>query len=126
MLETVISLLAIGYASAYSPGVFERVIDVRQRGLTSYTLPDTIELNRYIAVEDCSMVGKEAMVFFGDESERVLIADCAGVADGGKAWMQHHNIAGELDWETFSEYKQNEPLEIRVYLIEESLKFNYQ
>jgi hypothetical protein len=125
LLETILTLLVVGYASAYSPGVFEEVIHVRQNNLTAYPLPRDLEIDRYIAVEDCSHIGKEALVFFDDQYERVLIADCAGIADGGRAWMQRNNIAGELDWDTFSEYKINQPLEIRVYLIE-NLKYKYQ
>lgn len=126
MIETFLTLLAIGYASAYSPGVFEEVINTRQNHLTSYHLPDIIEVDKYIAVADCSQIGKEALVYFGDEYEKVLIADCAGIADGGLAWMQRHNIAGELDWETFQEYKQNQALEIKVYIINNTYRHEFK
>jgi hypothetical protein len=120
MINRILSLLLIGYASAYAPGIFEQVVHVRQQGRTAYNLGVVkSSIDGYIAVEDCSLIGKEVLACFSDECERLLIADCAGTADGGKAWMESHNIVGEVDYNTFMKYKvAGQALEMRLYLIE--------
>ena len=90
------TLLVAGIASRYDPGVFDAVIANRR----AYgQLPATVADTRYIALADCSLVGERVLVC----SERcwlALVADCAGVADGGRAWMRSNGIAGEVDYDT--------------------------
>ena len=90
-----------GVASQYDPGVFESVVRVRQAdGSLPHALPDFD--GAYIAVLDCGSVGRQVLVCRGAECRYALVADCAGIADGGYAWMVRNRIAGELDHRTAS------------------------
>lgn len=113
----VFALIASGWASRYDPGVFENVISNRQNNLTSQNLPSTLYTNRYIALSDCSKIGTYVLVDFGDHTEVVLVADCAGISDGGLFWMERNNIAGELDPDTFFENSNGSGFKISVYEI---------
>ena len=91
-----ISLLVTGFSSRYDPGVFERVIENRQ---SWDQLPQNIKDTNYIALADCDLVGTRVLVCYED-CWFALVADCAGIADGGLHWMQTNNIAGEVDYNT--------------------------
>lgn len=96
-----LALLVSGIASRYDPGVFDAVVATRQ----AYgQLPARIDATRYIALADCGRVGDSVMVCHEGECWRALVADCAGVADGGLAWMLRNGIAGEVDYDTAMEY----------------------
>lgn len=86
----------IGVASQYDPGVFEQVVRVRQSyGSLPTNLPDYD--GAHVAVLDCGDVGQQVLVCRDGACRFALIADCAGIADGGYAWMVRNRIAGELD-----------------------------
>lgn len=113
----VLTLIASGWASRYDPGVFESVISTRQNHLTSHSLPRNIYSNSYVALADCSRIGEYVLIDFGDQTELALVADCAGVRDGGLAWMIRNNIAGELDPDTYFENIGATGLKISIYEI---------
>jgi hypothetical protein len=95
-------LLAGGVASRYDPGVFEhRAIPNHQR---YGHLPSRLPVDRYNALADCSRVGDVVLVCYEGRCWNALVADCAGIADGGLAWMQTNGIAGEVDYETAVDY----------------------
>jgi hypothetical protein len=88
-----------GVASQYDPGVFESVVRVRQAyGSLPDDLPDYD--GAYVAVLDCDAVGDQVLVCKGADCRFALVADCAGIADGGYAWMVRNRVAGELDYDT--------------------------
>lgn len=93
----------VGTASQYAPGVMRRVITVRQTpGRTAHTLPATLPpVDGFIAVLDCDGVGRiREMRPVGGEWGLCLVADCAGGADGGAAWMRRNGIVAEMDYES--------------------------
>lgn len=94
----------VGTASQYAPGVMQRVITVRQTpGRTAHTLPATLPpVDGFIAVLDCDDVGqlREMRPVGAREWELYLVADCAGGADGGAAWMRRNGIVAEMDYES--------------------------
>jgi len=92
----IVSLLLTGYSSRYDPGVFQTVIRNRQ---SWGQLPTNIKDTNYIALADCNLVGTRVLVCYED-CWFALVADCAGIADGGLSWMQTNNIAGEVDNDT--------------------------
>jgi len=117
-----------GFTSRYDYGVFEKVLATRQAGLTAH---DVGKVNAYIdgfiAVEDCSLINKEVMACFENGCEHLLVVDCAGIADGGRTWMQTHSIAGEVDPDTFKEHKvEGESLKMHLYLIEYTHRYEYR
>ena len=122
------TFLVSGYTSTYAPGVFETVIRNRQTGLTRYDVGAIkSHIRGYIAVEDCSLINQEVLACFGDSCERLLIVDCAGVADGGRAWMQRTGIVGEVDPGTFSKYKvPGEALEMNLYLVRTIPRYKFE
>jgi hypothetical protein len=83
-------LLVAGVASRYDPGVFEMV--ARNRGLSEWD-------GGHIAVLDGDLVGETVIVCDSDDvCWWAQVTDCAGIADGGYAWMVRNGIAGELDY----------------------------
>ena len=97
MGRVLIAVIAVtGIASRYDPGVFQSVVQVRQR---SGSLPSQLPEydGAHIALLDCRDVGKQVLVCKGNDCRFALVADCAGVADGGRAWMIRNGIAGEVD-----------------------------
>jgi len=98
-----ILVVATGTASEYAPGIMDSVIKVRQSGRTAYDLPEKIpEVNGYVAVQDRELIG--TIIYLRpvgfSEWETFLVTDCAGIADGGYAWMVRNNILVEVDYET--------------------------
>lgn len=94
----VLLLIAQGVASRYDPGVFERVVAVRQRYAQ---LPAAAtDAKRFIALADCSRVGDTVVVCHEASCWEALVADCAGITDGGLRWMLTKGIAGEVDYDT--------------------------
>ena len=122
-----LTLLTSGYSSAYSHGVFERVIATRQAGKTAYNIgiiPSNID--GYIAIEDCSLINTVIMVCFPSGCEHLLVADCAGVADGGRAWMHRSGVVGEVDPDTFARHKlSGEYLLMHLYLIKSIPRYKF-
>ena len=92
----ILTLLVQGFSSRYDPGVFQTVIRNRQ---SWGQLPTNIKDTNYIALADCNLVGTRVLVCYED-CWLALVADCAGVGDGGLTWMRQHNIAGEVDYST--------------------------
>lgn len=86
-----LTLIVTGVASRYDPGVFESVST--RRGMPKWD-------GAHVAVLDCDRVGDVVLVCYGDDCAWARITDCAGIADGGAAWMIRNNIAAELDYET--------------------------
>lgn len=98
-----IAIVATGTASQYGPHVMWRNIEIRQTpGRTAHDLPPTLpDVAGYVAVVDCDRIGSLVWLRpYGGEWERFLVADCAGVADGGRAWMQAGGVLVEVDYET--------------------------
>jgi len=105
-----VTVVRIGIASQYAPGVMEQVIRVRQTpGRTARTLPEPLpDVDGYVAVVDCNRIGSIAYLRPAGttEWERFLVVDCAGIADGGRDWMLRNGIVAEVDhntarrWET--------------------------
>jgi len=101
----ILSVVVTGFASQYAPRVMSTVIANRQSGRTRVGLPQELpDVHGYIAVLSCDDVGK---IYYlrpaGCEDcgwERFLAADCAGVSDGGYAWMERNGVPCELDYDT--------------------------
>ena len=98
-------ITATGTASQYAPRVMDKVVYNRQHLSTSFSLPGELpNVHGYVATRDCSDIGK--IVYLRPANcedcgfERFLVADCAGVADGGLSWMVRNNILVEVDYET--------------------------
>lgn len=98
-----------GVLSQYAPGKMQEVINVRQQhGRTAYNLPRELPgVFGYIAMPSPESIGRTVLVcVYGDlhqnseliACELFLVTDCAGVADGGLAWMQRNGIIGEVDY----------------------------
>lgn len=86
-----LSLIATGAASRYDPGVFETVERVRGMGPWS---------GSEVALLDCDRVGDTVLVCHEQACRWARVTDCAGVADGGRAWMIRGGYAAELDYKT--------------------------
>lgn len=99
MRVLLVASIVTGVASQYDPGVFESVVRVRQR---DGSLPEVLPAydGAHVAVLDCDSVGERVLVCRGADCRFALVADCAGIADGGYAWMVRNRVAGELDPET--------------------------
>ena len=123
-----LTLLTAGYTSAYAPGVFEDTIRIRQAGRTAYNIgviPNNID--GYIAIEDCSLINTVIVACFPSGCERLLVADCAGIADGGRAWMHRSGVVGEVDPETFARHKlPGEYLLMHLYLIKNIPRYKFE
>lgn len=105
-------LIMTGYASQYAPGVMERVIRVRQAGLTAQGLPqDLPKVDGYAAVPNCEDIGNvfEARPIGSREWETFLAVDC-GCPQGHRflmsllptnasQWQQRY-AAIEVDYQT--------------------------
>ena len=85
------SLLVSGAASQYDPYLFERVS--RNLGMDEWG-------GAHVAVLDCDWVGRYVWLCFEGRCLGARVTDCAGVADGGAAWMIRGGYAAELDYET--------------------------
>jgi len=100
-MGTIIIVVAIGWASQYSPGVMERTILNQQRyGNLPMSLP---VVDGYVAVLDCNRLGE--IVYLrpeGGEWEKFLVTDCArrDGKDGTRTWMLKSNIIVEVDYKT--------------------------
>lgn len=104
-------LVSKGVLSQYAPLKMKEVINIRQQhGRTAWNLP--YELPRvfgYIAMPYPEMIGKTVLIcVYWDlhvdaelvACELFLVVDCAGVADGGLAWMMRNNIIAEVDYKS--------------------------
>ena len=86
-----VSLIATGTASRYDPGVFQTV--ERNRRMPRWA-------GAHVALLDCDRVGDMVLVCYEEDCLWARVTDCAGVADGGAAWMIRNHIAAELDYRT--------------------------
>jgi hypothetical protein len=92
-------MVETGYASAYAPGVMQRVVMDRYRlDMWRNTPPrDWHDVDGYIAAMDCGRVGQVTTLYGPDgRAYSVLIADCAG-ADGEPDRFSNLGIIAELD-----------------------------
>lgn len=90
-------VLVTGAASRYDPYVFQGVVAVRQSyGSLPENLPDFD--GAFIAMLEPDNIGQVVLVCVEDDCRYALVADCAGIADGGYAWMVRNGVAGELDF----------------------------
>ena len=87
-------LLVTGTASRYDPGIFQSVS--RVRGMPDWG-------GAHLAVLDCDWVGRHLWLCYQDRCVGARVTDCAGIADGGAAWMVRNRIAAELDFDTSKE-----------------------
>lgn len=100
-----VPMVETGYASAYDPGVMERVVMDRYRlDMWRNTPPrDWHDFDGYIASTDCDRVGQVTTLYGPDgRAYSVLIADCMG-DDATAAWMVDNNIIAELDGRLWAE-----------------------
>lgn len=88
------SLLVSGVASRYDPGVFASVS--RVRGMPDWG-------GAHLAVLDCDWVGRHLWLCHEGDCVGARVTDCAGVADGGAAWMINGGYAAEVDYTTSRE-----------------------
>lgn len=96
--------IATGVMSQYAPGKMQEVIRVRQTpGRTDPALPSELpEVTGWVAMRDPEWIGQQVVVCFEEtgQCETFLVVDCAGIADGGYAWMTRNNIVAEMDFES--------------------------
>lgn len=89
----IVAVCVAGIASQYSSGVMERVLAAQQR---LHHLPMVLpQVNGYIAVSDCSKIGRVWTV----NGESMLVSDCAG-DNYTRQWMARGNIIVEIDFDT--------------------------
>ena len=55
-----------------------------------------------VAARDCDDIGETVWLrpVGAEDWERFIVADCAGVADGGYAWMVRLGVLVEVDYQT--------------------------
>ena len=109
-------MIETGYASAYSPGVMERVVMDRYRLNMWRNDPprDPHDVDGFIAGMDCARVGQVTTLYGPDGAAySVLIADCAG-DDGHPDRFSDLGIIAELDGRLWAEMTaaHGTPLEI--------------
>jgi hypothetical protein len=109
-----LTLIVVGHASRYDPGVFEEVERVRR--MSNWD-------GAHVAVLDCSRVGDFVWLCYKDQCIPARVTDCAGVADGGAAWMISGGYAAELDYETS---ERLECLGDQIELYEPDWRFEYE
>jgi hypothetical protein len=93
----VLSILT-GWASQYSPGIMQEVINNRQAW---EQIPEDLSAyDGFVAVLDCAKIGDEVMLKPEHSStwEKFLVVDCAG--EDAVDWMQSNNILVEVDYST--------------------------
>lgn len=90
--QAVLYLGLVGIASRYDPGVMEQVVRNRHLQAPVHTAK--------IAVLQAEDIGKRFLVCREEHCEIAWAVDCAGIADGGYAWMVRNNVILELDYET--------------------------
>lgn len=111
MIRVLIALIIAGRASQYAPGVMDRVIVVRQSGVTAHTLPATLPaVDGYVAARECADIGTVVWLRpAGAENwESFLVTDCASKTDhqsktdprSGYQWMHDNGILVEIDHKT--------------------------
>jgi hypothetical protein len=100
-----LSIVMTGWASQYAPGVMDKVVYNRQHLSTVLSIPQKLPaVHGYVAGRYCSDIG--GVVYLRPAGcddcrfERFLVADCAGIADGGLSWMLRNNIVVEVDYAT--------------------------
>lgn len=85
-----------GYISAYDYNPTVGTINYR---LDEGSIPAWYSLyDGVVAVQDCDRVGQSALLYVGDERFNVLVFDCAGIEDGGYAWMEDNNVLAEVGY----------------------------
>ena len=97
---TYVSPTQTGIASQYAPGKMQQVIAYRQRH--SQIPLDLSPYDGFIAVLEADDIGNAYWIRPVDSLhwEKFLAVDCAGIADGGYAWMVNGGIIVEIDWES--------------------------
>lgn len=90
-----------GWASAYAPGVMERVAWYHWGNL-----PPSHAFTGMAAVYDCRRIGDIIWLRPGaGDWEPILVADCAKRGGPAQAWMLTNNILVELDWQTWQRWQ---------------------
>lgn len=94
-----------GSLSRYDQGVMERVLEWRHTNGIPSGFDPYKEYDGYIAVMDCSDVGKEAELTLTINYEKqhpikVLISDCTE-SEATKDWMVSNRIVAELDYDSW-------------------------
>jgi len=109
-------LILSGYTSAFADGVFESVVKVRQTRPTAYPLQEIPnETQGFIALKECDLIGEMVLACFGLECRQLLVSDCANKYDGTREWMRRTGVVAEVDWGTFIEFKESDPLKINIF-----------
>jgi len=92
------SAVQIGIASQYSQGMMQQAIVYRQRH--NHVSRDLIQYDGFIAVLEANDIGREYWIrpTGARHWEKFLAVDCAGIADGGYAWMINNGIIAEVDY----------------------------
>ncbi|MBU2051218.1 MAG: hypothetical protein KKH61_19900 [Gammaproteobacteria bacterium] len=81
----------------------EQVIHNRTSGNAWVSLPTPLPaVDGYVAVPDCSRLGKLVYLRYSGPWETFLVADCAMPkgTDGAYEWMTENGIGVEVDYET--------------------------
>lgn len=91
-------LLTTGWASHYADGVMESTVEAR---VEMGHLPADLDATCYVARPHPRDLGRTVWLRpDGGRWTRCVVADCGGVADGGRQWMIENNILVEVDYET--------------------------
>lgn len=92
-----------GYLSAYAQGPTDATIAYRQEvGDLPY---DLSQYAVFIAVADCSLVGREATLYTAVGQLSAIVFDCAG-NDGTPSWMETNRIIAEIDYWTWQHWPE--------------------
>lgn len=105
-LKLLLPTIVIGYLSAYALNPTLGTMAYRiKHGQIPADSAERYEV--FLAVEDCDLIGREAVLSVGGDEYFGIVYDCAGVKDGGASWMRKNAIAAEVDrmfWLRHPEY----------------------
>lgn len=108
-----------GIASQYSQGKMQQVIAYRQN---HNQIPLNLsQYDGFVAVLEADDIGREYWIrpVGRDHWEKFLAVDCAGIADGGYAWMVNSGIIAEVDYQSAQRWNTiGRGIEIEMMAIE--------
>ena len=92
-----------GYLSAYAE--LPTVATLAYRQEVGDIPQDISQYDALIAVADCSLIGREALLYTEIGTMTAIIYDCAG-NDGTPTWMAENRIVAEVDYWTWQRHPE--------------------
>ncbi len=94
----------VGYISAYDKSPTDQTMANRTKW--GQMPPNPEHYDMFIAVLDCSKIGRPATLDVSGKTFNAWIFDCAGIEDGGAEWMVRGNYIVEIDWYAWQVYPE--------------------